>query len=228
MSLLWQEYLQIHADGYRYSQFCEHYRQWAGKLPISMRQSHVAGQKTFIDYSGDKISIVDRMTGEILGAEIFIAVLGASSFTYAEATWTQTLSDWIASHVRAFEYFQGVSEILVPDNLKSGVKKPNRYEPELNRIYQDMATHYGCAIIPARVQKPKDKALAEIGVLLAQRWILAALRHRTFYSLVEANEAIWEMFGAYPVLTETGGRIVRALRWLLLQQQYEELRGLEL
>lgn len=193
LSLLWQEYLETDPEGYQYSQFCNQYRQWASHLPISMRQLHKAGEKLFVDYSGKKIPIVDAKTGEVKEAEVFVAVLGASSYTYAEATWTQSLPDWTSSHVRTFDYLEGVPQIVVPDNLKSGVTKADRYEPQVNRSYQDLATHYGTVIIPTRTYRPKDKAKVETAVLLAQRWILAALRHRTFYSLAEANAAIAEL-----------------------------------
>jgi transposase len=154
-----------------------------------MRQNHKAGEKLFVDYSGVTVSVCSP-TGEKRQAQIFVAVLGASNYCYAEATWTQSLPDWIGSHVRTFEFLGGVTSILVPDNLKSGVDKPCRYEPDMNPTYQDLATHYGTAVIPARVRRPKDKAKAEAGVLLAQRWILARLRDRKFFSLAELNSAI--------------------------------------
>lgn len=191
--LLWEEYRVDHPDGYSYTQFWEYYRQWSRTLNLSMRQDHRAGEKLFIDYSGDRILITDPKTGEQREAELFVSVLGASSYTYAEASSSQTLPDWTASHVRAFEYFGGAPELLIPDNLKSGVNKPCRYEPLINATYQEMAAYYGCAVIPARVRKPKDKAKVEGGVLLVQRWILAVLRHQIFYSLHEANAAIFEL-----------------------------------
>ena len=193
LQLLWQEYKAVHPDGYQYTRFCDLYREWSGRLDLPMRFDHKAGERTFVDYAGQTVPIVDRMTGEVREAEIFVAVLGASSYTFAEATWTQSLPDWIGSHVRAFEFFEGVTEIVTPDNPKSGVTKPCRYEPDLNPTYQDMATHYNVAIIPARVRKPKDKAKVEAGVLLVERWILARLRNRTFFSLTELNEAIGEL-----------------------------------
>ena len=156
-----------------------------------MRQEHRAGEKLFIDYS-DGLSFVDPSTGEIILTQLFVAVWGASNYTYAEATLSQTLPDWIRSHVHAFEYFQCVPRVLVPDNLKSGVSKACKYEPELNPTYTDMAEHYGCAVLPARPYRPRDKAKVETGVLIAQRWILAVLRQRTFYSLAEINAAIRE------------------------------------
>lgn len=155
-----------------------------------MRQNHRAGEKLFVDYAGHTIAIVDARTGEISQAEIFVAVLGASSYTFAEATASQSLPDWIGSHVRAFEFFHGVTEIVVPDNLKSGVTNAHRYEPDLNPTYSDMAQHYGVAVIPARVRRPKDKSKAEVGVQVVERWILAALRHHTFFSLQQLNQRI--------------------------------------
>ena len=190
LQLLWEEYKEPHPDGYQYSRFCDLYGAWREKLDLCMRQDHKAGEKLFVDYSGMTMSVLDPKTGEPRQAEIFVAVLGASNYCYAEATWTQSLPDWIGSHVRAFEFFGGVTEVVVPDNLKSGVTKPCRYEPELNATYQDLATHYGTAVIPARVRKPQDKSKAEGGVLLAQRWILACLRNREFFSLGELNAAI--------------------------------------
>jgi len=186
---LWLEYKEKHPDGYQYSQFCDLYRRWRGKLDYVMRQEHRAGEKAFIDYS-DGLSILEMATGELISTQLFLAVWGASSYTYAEATLSQTLPEWIGSHRRSLEYFSCVPRVLVPDNLKSGVSKACKYEPELNPTYTDMAEHYGCAVLPARPRKPRDKAKVEAGVLIAQRWILAVLRHRTFYSLAELNDAI--------------------------------------
>lgn len=191
LSQLWQEYKEKHPTGYQYSQYCEHYRLWRSKLDYIMRQEHRAGEKLFIDYC-DGLSFVDALNGEIISTQLFVAVWGASNYTYAEATLSQTLPEWIHSHVHAFEYFKGAPHVLIPDNLKSGVNKVCFYEPELNPTYAEMAEHYGCAVIPARPRKPRDKAKAEVGVLIAQRWILAVLRKRTFFSLVEINNAIRE------------------------------------
>jgi transposase len=193
LMLLWEEYRTAHPQGFAYSWFCEHYRDWAGKLDLVMRQTHRAGEKLFVDYAGQTVEIIDRATGEVRAAQIFVAVLGACSYTYAEATWTQTPPDWIGAHVRAFAFFGGVPELLVPDNLKSGVQRACRYEPDLNPTYAELAHHYGVAVLPARVRKPRDKAKAESGVQLVERWILAALRHRTFFSLAELNAAIAEL-----------------------------------
>ena len=190
LDLLWQEYKTEHPDGYRYSSFCEHYRRWVGTLAVSLRQTHVPGEKLFIDYAGPTVPIVDPMTGEIQTAAIFVAVLGASNYTYCEATWSQTLPDWIGSHIRTFEHLQGVTAILVPDNLKSGVTSACFYDPEINPTYLKLASHYATAVLPARPRHPKDKAKAEGGVLLVERWVLACLRHQRFFSLDELNQAI--------------------------------------
>jgi transposase len=191
LTQLWLEYKERHPDGYQYTQFCEYYHRWRGKLDYCMRQEHRAGEKAFIDYC-DGLSIVNRQSGELTLTQLFAAVWGASNYTYVEATMSQKLPDWIGSHVRAFEYFQCVARMLVPDNLKSGVHDACFYEPEINPTYADMAQHYGCAVLPTRPAKPRDKAKVEAGVLIAQRWILAVLRHRTFYSLAELNVAIRE------------------------------------
>jgi transposase len=190
LMLLWHEYKTAHPAGFQYSWFCDQYRAWAGKLDLVMRQEYRAGEKLFVDYAGQCAAVVDRRTGEIRQAQIFVAVLGASNYTYAEATWTQQLPDWIGAHVRAFAFFGGTSELLVPDNLRSGVTKGHRYEPDLNPTYAELARHYGVAVLPARVRKPRDKAKAEAGVLLVERWILAALRDRTCFSLAELNGEI--------------------------------------
>ena len=190
LSLLWQEYKAQTPDGFQYSWFCQGYRAWAAKLDVVMRQSHRAGEKLFIDYAGQTLPIVDSQTGEVHESQLFLAVLGASNYTYAEVTRSQSLPDWIASHVRTFRALGGVPEILVPDNLKAAVHRAHRYEPEINRTYAELAHHYGVAIIPARAAKPRDKAKAEAGVQVAERWILARLRNETFFSLPQANEAV--------------------------------------
>lgn len=188
--LLWEEYKEADPDGYQYSWFCQEYRKWTGKLDLVMRQEHRAGEKMFLDYAGQTVPVILPHTGEIRQAQIFVAVLGASSYTFAEATWTQGLSDWIGSHVRAFQFFEGTTQALVPDNLKSGVHKACFYEPDINPTYQDMASHYHCAVIPARVRAPRDKAKVEVGVQIVERWILARLRKATFFSLTQLNAAI--------------------------------------
>lgn len=190
LDLLWQEYKAESPDGYQYSSFCDHYRAWAGRLSLSLRQTHTPGEKLFVDYAGPTVPVTDPMTGEIREAAIFVAVLGASNYTYCDATWSQTLPDWTASHVRAFEFFGGTPAILVPDNLKSGVNKACSYDPQLNPTYRDLAKYYSTAVIPARPRHPKDKAKVEAGVLLVERWILARLRQQRFFSLDELNRQI--------------------------------------
>jgi transposase len=191
--LLWEEYRQSSPDGYRYSRFCELYQRWRGRQDVVMRQQHRAGEKLFVDFAGDTVPVYVEGREEPRPASIFVAVLGASSYTYAEATWTQGLEDWIAAHVRTFEFLGGVPEIVVPDNTRAAVNKSCRYDPDLNRTYRDLAAHYGVAVVPARPAKPRDKAKVEAGVLLVERWILAALRHRKFHSLAELNAAIAEL-----------------------------------
>ena len=159
LALLWQEYKAAHPGGLQYSWFCDQYRAWASKLDVVMRQEHRAGEKLFVDYAGRTVAVVDRHTGELRQAQVFVAVLGASNYTFAEATWTQTLPDWIASHVRAFEFLDGCSELVIPDNLGSAVSRAHRYEPDTNPTYHDLARHYGVAVLPARVRKPRDKSL---------------------------------------------------------------------
>ena len=190
LALLWDEYKSAHPQGYQYSQYCKLYRDSLRRVDCCMRQNYVPGEKLFVDYSGQTVPLTNPDTGEVKTAQVFVAVMGASSYTYAEATLSQSLPDWLASHVRAFRFFGGLPVIVVPDNLRSGVSKPCRYEPELNPAYAKLAEHYNLAVIPARVRKPKDKAKVEAGVQLVQRWILAVLRHRTFFSLDEINEAI--------------------------------------
>ena len=190
LQLLWQEYAQVHPAGYRYSQFCAIYRRWARRLRPSMRQVHRAGEKTFIDFSGKRPTIVDRRTGEERPVELFVAVLGASSYTYAEATASQQLPDWVEAHTRMVAYFGGATGLWVPDQLKSAITRSCRYEPGVNRTYEELAAHYGAGVVPARPYKARDKAKAESAVLVAQRWILARLRHETFFSLAALNVAI--------------------------------------
>jgi len=190
LQLLWHEYKEKNPEGYQYSQFCRLYHQWAEKLDPCLRQDYRAGEKLFVDYAGQTMEVIDPETGEIRQAQIFVATLGASNYTFAEATLSQDLSSWIQSHVHAFEFFQGVTEILVPDNLKDAVTRPCRYEPDLNATYRELAEYYGTVIIPARVGEARDKAKVESGVLQVERWVLAPLRHRTFFSLTDLNEAI--------------------------------------
>ena len=189
--LLWEEYTQQYPNRcYSYSQFCDRYRHWRGLQKRSMRQSHKAGEKCFVDYCGQTVPIINADTGEIREAEIFVAVLGASNKTYAEATHSQQLPDWLGSHVRMFDYFGGCTAMVVPDNLRSGVSRACRYDPDLNPSYQQWAEHYQVAVVPARPYKPKDKAKAEVGVQIVERWILARLRHHSFFSLAELNQCI--------------------------------------
>lgn len=190
--LLWLEYKQAYPEGYQYSQFCDLYKEWAKTTDVVFRNEHVAGEKVFVDYAGQTIPIWDALTGEAKEAQIFLGVLGASSYTYAEATWTQTIPDWLASHKRMFAFFGGVAAIWVPDNLKSGVTTPCRYDPVINAAYYSMAKHYNGSVIPARAKKPRDKAKAEAGVLHVERRILAKLRNRKIFSLDELNAAILE------------------------------------
>jgi transposase len=193
LELLWREYKRIYPEGYQYSYYCELYRRWAKKLDIYLRQEHRAGERMFVDHAGPTVPVVDRDTGLVKEASIFVAVLGASSYTFCEAVWKRDLPSWIGSHNRAVEFFRGVTEVTTPDNWKTGVKDPCYYDPELNPTYRDWAEHVGTVIIPARVRKPRDKAIVENGVLIVERWILAALRHRTFFSLAELNGAIREL-----------------------------------
>jgi transposase len=193
LALLWEEYKEAHPDGLQYSQFCELYRRWSKEIDVVMRQTHRAGEKLFVDYAGQTVAVIDPLTGERREAQIFVAVLGASNYAYAEATWTQALPDWTASHVRALAYMGGAPKLFVPDNLRSAVKRPHLYDPELNPTYTELAEHYGVAIMPARSGRAKDKAKVENGVLVVERWILAALRNRTFFSLDELNRAIAEL-----------------------------------
>lgn len=191
LALLWEDYVQAAAGPtYQYSRFCDLYRAFAKGLKRSMRQIHRAGEKLFIDYAGDTVPIVDAETGEISRAQIFVAVLGASSYTYACATATQSQADWLGSLAKAFAFIGGVTELVVPDNTRSLVGKADRYEPQLQRTTAEFAAHYGVAILPARPYKPQDKAKAEVAVQVVERWILARLRHRRFFSLTELNEAI--------------------------------------
>ena len=190
LHLLWEEYRDLSPDGYQRTQYYELYYQWRKKLDLSLRQTHEFGKKLFVDYAGQTVPVHDPSSGEVKQTQVFVSVLGASNYTYAEATWSQGLPDWIGSHTRAFEFYGGVPEIIVPDNLKSGVSKACRYEPDLNPSYRDMASHYGVTVIPARVRKPKDKAKVEVAVQIVERWILASLRNRKFFSLEELNGTI--------------------------------------
>jgi len=188
--LLWDEYRATHPEGYGYTQFCVLYTAWLKTQRLSMRQVHRAGEKLFVDYCGQTVSIINAATGEVKIAQVFVATLGASNYTFAEATWSQTLPDWIGSHTRAFAFFGGTPQLVIPDNLKSAVGKACRYEPLLNASYNQMLAHYGCAALPARPFKPRDKAKVEAGVQVVTRWILARLRKVEFFSLADLNRAI--------------------------------------
>src|SRR5229473_469851 len=215
LELLHLEYLEQHPDGYRYTQFCEFYRRWCKRRGRSMRQVHQGGEKCFVDYAGTKPSILDATTGEVIAVELFVAVLGASNYTYAEATRTQQVPDWIASHQRAFQYFGGVTTALVPDQLKSGVTVPCRYEPGLQKTYEEFARFAGTVVLPARPGKPRDKAKVEAGVLVVTRWILARLRHERFFSLAALNARIAELL---EVLNTRPMRLYRASRRELFER----------
>lgn len=205
LALLSQEYLEANPQGYKYTQFCEHYNRWLGRLSVVMRQTHLAGEKAFVDYC-DGLELVDITTGEAIKTQLFVGCLGASSYTFAEATLSQTLPDWLGSHVRMYEFFGGSPEITVPDNLKSGVTKPCFYEPVINESYRDLARHYQTAIIPAHVRKPKHKAKVEANVLVAQRWILACLRKKVLHTIEELNDAM------RPLLEKLNNRPMRHMK----------------
>jgi len=215
LALLWDEYRATNEDGYGYTQFCEHARRALRGLGLVMRQEHRAGEKLWVDWAGDKLRIVDAETGKVSYASLFVAALGSSSYTFAEAMSDEKAGNWIRAHVHAYEFFQGVPEITVPDNTKTAVRGPERYEPDLNPLYAAMAVHYGTAVMPARVRRPKDKAVVEAAVLLACRWLLAALRKRTFFSLAEANAAIIPLLAR---LNDRERRVLKASRRQLYEQ----------
>lgn len=191
--LLWEEYKEVYTEGYSYSQFCDHYKQFKKSQEICLRQQYYGGDKMFVDYAGQTIPLQNPSTGEIAYAQLFVACLGASNYSYAEATWTQSLPDWIRCHIHAYEYFQGVPHATVPDNLRSGVSRACRYDPDINPTYQDMAEYYGTAIVPARKRKPRDKAKVEAAVLVVERWIIAALRNNVFFRIEQLNQAILQL-----------------------------------
>jgi transposase len=193
LQLLWEEYKQASPDGLGYSRFCELYQRWRGKLDVVLRQEYKAGEKMFVDWAGATIPIHDREGGITQAGHLFVAVLGASSYTYAEVTADEQMENWLGAHMRAFEFYGGVPKLLVPDNTKTGVNKACRYDPELNPTYQEMALHYGVGVVPARPYKPRDKAKVESGVLLIERWIIAALRHHRFFSVIDVNKAVREL-----------------------------------
>ena len=203
---LWEEHRGECADGHGYSRFCELYSEWRKCLSPTMRQTHVAGDKLFVDWAGDTVDIIDPMTGEVHEAHLFIAALGASSYTYAEARWTETLPDWIGAHVNALDFLGGVPKAAVPDNLKAGITKPSRYEPGINRTYQDLADHYGFVVLPARVRRPRDKAKVEAAVGIVSRFVLGKLRNRRFFSLVELNDAVRDC------ITQINAKVMKRLK----------------
>jgi transposase len=192
LQLLWMEYREGHPDGWGYTQFCVHYRGWLGRQDPVMRLPHVAGEKMYVDFCGDTVAVTDASSGEVWQAQVFVAVLGASGYLYAEAVRGQDSQSWLDVHARTFEFYGGVPEVVVPDNLKAGVKDPCWYDPELNPSYLDLARHYGVVVLPTRPRHPRDKAAAEVGVQVVERWVLAPLRHRRFFSLAELNQAIAE------------------------------------
>lgn len=202
-ALLWEEYRAAHPGGFGYTWFCTHYDAWKGRVRPTMRQTHVGGEKVFVDFAGDTIDVIDPGTGEVRAMKLFVAAMGASNFTYAEAVASEGLEDWIGAHVRMFAFLGGVPKVVVPDNLKAAVIRTDRYDPGLNRTYAEMAGHYGTAILPARPRKPRDKAKVEVAVQVAQRWILARLRNRRFFSLADLNAAIRQM------LDELNMRVMR-------------------
>ena len=205
LALLWEEYRGHHPDGYGYSRFCDLYVEWRHGITATMRQTHAAGEKLFVDFAGDTVPVFDGLTGEVSVAKIFVAVLGASNYTFAQARFSEALPDWIGAHVDALAFLGGVPKALVCDNLKAGVTVASRYEPGVNRTYQDLAAHYGTTIMPARPRKPRDKAKVETAVLIVQRWVLARLRNRRFFSLAELNVAIRTL------VDELNARLMRRL-----------------
>jgi transposase len=203
-SLLWQEYRADQPEGFGYAWFCDRYDTWKGRVSATMRQTHGAGEKVFVDYAGDTIDVIDPASGVATAMKLFVAAMGASSLVYAEARPSEGLADWIGCHVSLFAFLGGVPGMIVCDNLKSGVTKPDRYEPAINRTYQEMARHYGTSVVPARPYKPRDKAKVEQSVLLVERWVMARLRNQRFFSLAALNRAIADLVG------ELNARIMRA------------------
>ena len=193
LQLLWEEYRETQPGGYGYSRFCELYQRWSRTRDVVLRHDHKPGEKTFVDWAGDTVPVYDRATGDEMPASIFVAVLGASTYTFARAAVGQDLAQWIDCHVHAFEFFGGTTTLLIPDNPRTGVTRACRYEPDLNRTYHEMAQHYGIAVMPTRPRKPRDKAKVENAVGIVERWILAALRHRKFFAVSELNDAIEEL-----------------------------------
>jgi len=221
---LWEEHRAECADGYGYSRFCELYCEWRKRISPTMRQTHLAGDKLFVDWAGDTIPVFDPITGAEHRSHIFVAALGASNYTYAEARWTETLPDWIGAHVNALNAIGGVPKAAVPDNLKTGITKPSRYEPGINRTYQDLADHYGFVVLPTRVRKPRDKAKVEVAVLIVERFVLAKLRNRRFFSLAELNEGVRECVAA--INAKTMRKLGKSRAELLETIERPALKGL--
>lgn len=218
LQIVWDEYIAADPDGYRYSRFCELYRGWESRLPVTMRQIHLGGDKMFVDYAGDTVPvIVDRRTGKTQGAHIFVAVLGGSSLSFALATWTEKLPDWIEGHVQALAYFGGVPALIVPDNPKVAVIRACFYDPDINKTYAELAAHYGTSLLPARPRRPRDKAKVEALVRIVERWLLGKLRRQRFYSLADVNAAIAGMLKAL-----NDERVLRAYR-KTRRQLFEEI-----
>jgi transposase len=226
LQILWDEYIGHHPDGYRYSRFCDLYRGWAMKLPVTMRQDHVAGEKLFVDYAGDTVTVViDRLSGKTRQAHLFVAVLGASSLSFAQARWSETLPDWIECHLLALEAFDGAPALLVPDNAKVAVIKACHFDPQVNRTYAGMAAHYGSSVLPTRPRRPRDKAKVEAAVRIVERWLLGRMRHRVFYSLADVNAAIVELLVDLND-TRVLRRVGRTRRQLFEEIDYPALRPL--
>ncbi len=196
LQLLWLEYRAVHPNGYQYSWYCEHYRAWREQLDVVMRQVYRAGEKVFVDYAGPKFPVVDPSTGEVRDAMVFVGVLGASNHTFVDVPWSRTLPDWTMSHVRMFEFWGGVPELVIPDNEKAAVREASRYEPDLNPTYQELATHSGMTVLPARPGAPQSKTKVEAAVQSVEHWIMVPLRNQTFFSLGEFCEAIAPLLAA--------------------------------
>ena len=209
LQLLWGEYLEQHPDGYQYSRFCDLYRQWCARIDVVLRQRYRGGEKVFVDYAGPRFEVVDQDSGEVREVMVFVGVLAASNYTFVDLTWSRSLPDWVLSHVRMFEFFGGAPELVIPDNEKAAVRKASRYEPRLNRTYQELAAHYGTAVLPARPRRPTDKAKAETGCQIVERQIMAPLRNHTFFSLDELRgevEPLLEALNEKPFQKLPGSR----------------------
>lgn len=226
LQILWDEYIDAHPDGYCYSRYCQLYRAWEGRLPVTMRQTHVGGERLYVDYAGDTIPVVvDRLTGEVREAHLFVAVMGASSLSFSCANWTETLPDWVDAHARGFDYFGGAARLLVPDNAKVAVIKACLYDPQVNRTYADMARHYGTSVLAARPYKPRDKAKVEACVRIVERWLLGRLRNRVWYSLGELNAAIMDLLVQLNDV-RVMRRVGRTRRQLFVELDQPELKSL--